>query len=56
MRYAKTKKQEKQGQMHGNPVKDCWAGAVTLKPLAIQKCDGWRDGRIDQPTDQHSKV
>ena len=29
----------KQGQIHGNPVADGWAGAVMRKPLAIQKCD-----------------
>ena len=30
---------EKQGQIHGNPVADGWAGVVMQKPLAIQKYD-----------------
>ena len=29
---------DKQGRIHGNPVADGRAGAVTQKPLAIQKC------------------
>ena len=37
----------KQGQIHGNPVGDGWAGAVMQKPLGIQKCDG----PTDRPTD-----
>ena len=32
----------KQGRIHGNPVADGWAGAVTRKPLAIQQ--GWIHG------------
>ena len=31
---------KEQGRIHGNTVADGWAGAVTQKPLAIQKCDG----------------
>ena len=46
------KKKQKQGRIHGNPVADGWAGAVMRKPLAIQKCDQWTDGR----TDRHGKV
>ena len=38
----------KKGRIHGNPVADGWAGAVMLKPLAIQKYFG--------PTDRHGKV
>ena len=34
------KEREKQGRIHGNPVADGWAGAVTQKPLGIRKCDG----------------
>ena len=29
--------------IHRNPVADGWAGAVTQKPIAIQKCDGRTD-------------
>ena len=36
-----------QGQIHGNPVTDGWAAAVTQKPLAIQKCDGGMALRTD---------
>ena len=38
---------KKQGRIHGNLVADGWAGAVMLKSLGIQKCDG----RTDLPTD-----
>ena len=41
----------KQGRIHGNPVTDGWAGAVTQKPLGIQKCDGLTDRPSDLPTD-----
>ena len=41
---------KKQGQIHGNPVADGWAGAVMQKALEIQKSYG-TDGRTDQPTD-----
>ena len=37
-----------QGQIHGNPVADSWAGAVMQKPHGIQKCDRW--------TKRHGKV
>ena len=40
------------GRIHGNPVADGWAGAVTQKTLGNQKCDGRTDGR----TDRHGKV
>ena len=39
-----------QGQIHGNPVADRWAGAVMRKPLGIQKCDGRTDGPTYRPT------
>ena len=41
----------KQGRIHGNPVADGWAGAVMQKPLAIQKCYGGTDRRMDGRTD-----
>ena len=44
----KTKKPKtKQGGIHGSPVMDGWAGAVTQKPLTIQKYFGRTDGRAD---------
>ena len=45
-------KKNKQGRIHGNPVADGWAGAVSHKPLAIHKHFGRRDGRRDRPTRQ----
>ena len=42
---------KKQGQIHGSPVADGWAGAVMRKPLGIQKCDGPTDRRTYRPTD-----
>ena len=42
----------KQGRIHGNPVADGWAGAVTPKPLEIQKCDLPTDLPTDRPTRQ----
>ena len=55
------KKDNKQGQIHGNPVADSWVGAVMRKPLGNQKCDGRTDyRRTDVPmyrrTDRHGKV
>ena len=44
--------QKKQGQIHGNPVADSWAGAVMQKSLAIQKCDR----PTDPPTRQDVKL
>ena len=41
----------KQGRIHGNPVAECWAGAVMQKPLAIQICDGQTYGLTDLLTD-----
>ena len=43
---------KKQGRIHGNTVADGWAGAVMLKPIAIQKYFGRTDGRTDRPTRQ----
>ena len=40
--------QVKQGQIHGNPVADGWAGAVMQKPLAIQKCYRQTEGQTDR--------
>ena len=36
---------------NGNPVADGWAGAVSQKPLGIQKCNRRTDGRTHGPTD-----
>ena len=51
---------KKQGQIHGNPVADGWAGAVLQKLVGIQKgdrrTDGRRDGPTDGRTDRHGKV
>ena len=46
----------KQGQIHGNPVADGWAGAVMRKLLSIQKCDLPTYGCTDVPTYRHGKV
>ena len=43
---------EEQGRIHGNPVADRWAGAVSQKSLRIQKCDGPTDPRTDGPMDR----
>ena len=40
---AKKRHKTKQGQIHGNPVADNWAGAVMQKLPVIQKCDGRLD-------------
>ena len=47
--------QHEQGQIHGNPVADGWAGAVTRKSLGIQKCDGWTDRQTNLPTYQPTR-
>ena len=39
---------KKQGRIHGNPVADGWGGAVMLKLLGIQKCDGQTDIQTDR--------
>ena len=31
---------KEQGQIHGKTVADGWAGAILIKSLAIQDCDG----------------
>ena len=51
MKKNESKKNEKQGRIHGNPVADGWAGAVLRKSIGIQKCDGRTDGPMDGPTD-----
>ena len=38
---------KQQGQIHGNPVADSWAGALMQNPLGIQKCAGPIDGPMD---------
>ena len=53
---SKNHKEGKQGRIHGNPVADCWEGAVMRKTLGIQKCDGWTDIPTYRPTDRHGKV
>ena len=58
------KENGEQGRIHGNPVADCWAGAVMRKPHGIQKCDGRTNQSTDRqtyqptdlPTDRHGKV
>ena len=51
-RHLKKKLKKKQGQIHGNPVVDGWAGAVMQKPLGIQKFDRRTDQPTYQPTQQ----
>ena len=36
-------------------VADGWAGAVMQKPLAIQKCYGWRDGPTRQGVESRDR-
>ena len=47
---------KQQGQIHGNPVADGWAGAVMQKSLAIQKCCRPTYRWTDRRTDRHGKV
>ena len=43
-------KGQKVSESKTRPDTDGWAGAVTRKPLGIQKCDGQTDSWTDIPT------